>query len=55
MEVLTVADIVEMTDIISSQGMSTTELRLFVLNQDQDVAKELISFMRSRHQIEILC
>lgn len=54
MEVLTTADIIEMADIISSQGLSQTELRMFTLNQDRDVAKELISCMRTRHQIELL-
>ena len=54
MEVLTTADIIEMTDIISSQGLSTTELRMFALNQDHDVAKAFIDVMRNRHQIEVL-
>ena len=54
MEVLTTDDIIEMTDTISSQGLSTTELRLFTLNQDLDIAKIFISIMRTRHNIEIL-
>ena len=54
MEVLTTSDIIEMTDVVSSQGLSQTELRMFVLNQDQDIAKAFIAVMRTRHQIELL-
>jgi len=55
MEVLTTADIKAMTDIISSQQLSQTQLRLFALNQDIDVAKVFISVMRTRHNIDVMC
>ena len=54
MEDLTIHDIREMTDIVSSQGLSQTELRLFALNQDMDIAKVFIATMRDRHQIDIM-
>ena len=54
MDILTIDDVLEMTDVISSQGLSTAELRMFALNQDHDVAKLFISVMRNRHSIEIL-
>ena len=54
MEILTIDDVMEMTDIVSSQGLSKAELRIFALNQDRDVAKLFISVMRNRHSIEIL-
>jgi hypothetical protein len=55
MEVLTTEDIREMTDIVTSQGLSQTELRLFALNQALDVAKVFIQMMRTRHNINVLC
>jgi hypothetical protein len=55
MDVLTTEDIREMTDIVSSQGLSQTELRLFALNQTIDVAKVFIQTMRTRHNINVLC
>jgi hypothetical protein len=55
MEILTIDDVREMTDIISSQGLSQTELRLFALNQALDVAKVFIQMMRTRHNINVLC
>jgi len=54
MENLTTDDIMEMTDIVSSQGLNTRELRIFALNQDMDIAKVFIAVMRNRHGIEII-
>jgi len=54
MDALTIDDIVLMTDVVSSQGLSTTQLRMFALNQDLDIAKAFIRMMWSRHQIEIM-
>jgi len=53
MEILTTSDIETMTDICSQQ-LSPTEVKLFALKQDLDIAKVFISVMRTRHQIEIL-
>ena len=52
---LTTADIKEMTDIVSQQGLTQTQLRLFALNQDHDVAKAFIAVMRTRHSIDVMC
>ncbi len=54
MDVLTTEDIREMTDIITSQGLSQTELRLFALNQTKDVAKVFIETMLVRHEIDVM-
>ena len=54
MDILTIDDVMEMTDIVSSQGLSKAELRIFALNQDRDVAKLFIEVMHYRHHIEIL-
>jgi len=54
MEDLTTDDVMEMTDVVSSQGLSPTELRIFALNQDHDIARVFISVMRNRHGIEIM-
>ena len=54
MDALTIDDIVLMTDVVKSNGLSTTELRIFALNQDIDIAKAFIKMMWSRHQIEII-
>jgi hypothetical protein len=55
MDVLTTNDIREMTDIVTSHGLSQTELRLFALKQNLDVAKVFIETMRTRHNIDVLC
>jgi len=55
MEVLTKADINEMTDIVISQGLSQTQLRMFALNQNLDIAKVFIETMSTRHNIDVLC
>jgi len=54
MDALTIEDIVDMTDIIRQQGLNRSELRLFALKQDHDIAKAFIAVMRDRHQIEII-
>ena len=55
MDVLTIDDIGEMADIVNQQQLSTTQLRMFALNQDLDVAKVFISTMRDRHGVDIMC
>ena len=54
MEILTIDDIHEMTDIVSSQGLTLPQLRIFALNQTLDIAKAFIDTMRTRHQIDIM-
>jgi len=54
MDALTIDDIIDMTDVVRSQGLNQTELRMFVLNQDHDIAKAFINVMRNRHRIEIM-
>ena len=54
MQDLTIDDIKEMTDVVSSQGLSQTQLRIFALNQTLDIAKVFIDTMRTRHQIDIM-
>ena len=55
MDALTIHDIRDMTDVVSSQGLSATQLRMFALNQDLDVAKVFIETMRTRHNIDVMC
>jgi len=55
MDVLTIDDIIDMTDVVSLQGLNQTQLRMFTLNQDLDVARVFIKTMRNRHDIEIMC
>ena len=54
MDALTIDDVIEITDVVSSQGLSVRELRMFALNQDMDIAKAFIAMMWSRHSIEIM-
>ena len=54
MDALTIEDIVDMTDVVRQQGLNPTQLRLFALKQDLDIAKAFIAVMRDRHQIEII-
>jgi hypothetical protein len=54
MEVLTISDIEDMSDVISSQGLSSAELRIFALNQTLDIAKAFIAVMWDRHRIEVM-
>ena len=55
MDALTIQDIEDMTDIVSSQGLSRTQLRIFALNQSRDIAKAFISIMYTRHRIDVMC
>ena len=55
MDALTIHDIRDMTDVVSSQGLSKTQLRIFALNQDLDVAKAFITMMFTRHNIDVMC
>jgi len=55
MEILTIDDIRDMTDVLTQQELTPAELRIFALNQSLDIAKAFITVMWNRHHIEILC